>query len=256
MRWCLSVTIILGAGVLLFQIPAAAHPSAVRLVFGLAAGYVAASVSESWCHRRFGHMAPRLRMLARRLPILLGWLRVICFFHHVVHHRATYCEGFTVQFRDTGERGRLLRRLSPILRPQATATDFGTTITLSSFPFFMGPGAALICPLVLIAPDSACAASLMLFLPPLLSMYLHPLMHRRHEDAIFAGGVSGWLMTTASVRWILRHHWMHHKYESVNFNLLPGGDYLLGTHRSPSTADLQEMSRDGIPVPAASTRKP
>lgn len=250
------MTIILGAAVPLFQMQAASHPSPPRLVFGLVAGYVAASVSESWCHRRFGHMTPRLRMLARQLPILLGWLRVICFFHHVIHHRATYCDGFTIQFRDTGERGRLLRRLSPILRPQAMATDFGTTITRSSFPFFIGPGAALICPLVFIAPDSACVASLMLLLPPLLSMYLHPLMHQRYEDAILAVGVSGWLMKTSLLRWIIRHHWMHHKYEDVNFNLLPGGDYLLGTHRSPSAADFQEMLRDGIPVPATLTRNP
>lgn len=135
------------------------------------------------------------------------------------------------------------------MRTQVETTNFGTTITLSSFPFFMGLPLALIAPLILVNPIMAIAACSMLPLPPLLSMHIHPLMHMPHKQAANMPGFPGMLMRTAVARWVVRHHWMHHRYEDSNFNLLPGGDFLLGTHRRPSPDDLRDMALDGIPLP-------
>lgn len=47
---------------------------------------------------------------------------------------------------------------------------------------------------------------------------------------------------------MVRHHWLHHKYPAYNFNLLLLGDFLLGTHLSPTERDLKRMAADHIPI--------
>jgi len=86
----------------------------------------------------------------------------------------------------------------------------------------------------------------MLLLPPLLSMFIHPMIH---EPDGKAGRYNRWLgrvMRTRYFRNVCRHHWLHHKYPDCNFNLLLGGDRLLGTHRNPTATDLQDMDREGF----------
>jgi hypothetical protein len=220
----------------------------LQILAGLLLGYLAASVSESWCHRQFGHTAPNILRRFRRHRVALGWLREIRFAHAVLHHRATFIRAFTEQFQNTDERLQVINRLPTAIQPQVQATNFGVTITLSSFPFFMGLPLVFIVPVFFVNPIISIAACSMLPLPPLLSMHLHPLMHMPYEKAAATPGFTGFLMRTAAFRWIVRHHWLHHRHEEFNFNLLPGGDFLLGTHRSPSPDDLREMAEEGIPV--------
>ncbi len=47
---------------------------------------------------------------------------------------------------------------------------------------------------------------------------------------------------------VIRNHFMHHRYPNHNFNLLLGGDYLLGYHKVPSKEDKREMTKIGIPL--------
>jgi hypothetical protein len=54
------------------------------------------------------------------------------------------------------------------------------------------------------------------------------------------------VFSTRYFRFIARHHWIHHQYPDYNFNLLPGGDFLLGRHRQPVPADLQDMAVAGL----------
>jgi hypothetical protein len=56
----------------------------------------------------------------------------------------------------------------------------------------------------------------------------------------------GLLMDSRYIRAVRRHHYLHHKYLDCNFNLLLGGDWLLGVHRSPTPANLDAMSEIGI----------
>jgi hypothetical protein len=220
----------------------------LQVLSGLLLGYLAASVSESWCHRQFGHTTPGILKQFRRHRSTLGWLREIRFSHAILHHRATFTRSFTEQFEDTDERLQVMNRLPSTILSRAQATNFGATITLSSFPFFMGLPLALIAPVFFVNPIIFIAACSMLPLPALLSMHLHPLMHMPYEKAANTPGVTGFIMKTSVVRWIVRHQWLHHRYEESNFNLLPGGDFLLGTHLSASPDDLREMAQEGIPV--------
>ena len=48
-------------------------------------------------------------------------------------------------------------------------------------------------------------------------------------------------------KFLARHHYLHHKYPSKNFNVvLPLADYVLGTNARPSKSDLTAMSQLGL----------
>ena len=224
-------------------------PLLTEIIIGCFAGYLAATIFESYCHRVFGHSGPRTTMFVRRFRRLLGWLKLIHFCHDTIHHRATYKNGFTVQFSDHSCRQSLLRKIPACYRDQVLQTDFGTTITLSSLPYFMAPGLITLSPLFLYSKLSLALAWFMLLLPPLMSMYLHPLIHLPARQLQHLPGISGFLMRTPLLRWIAMHHWLHHKYSDVNFNLLPGGDFLWGTHRRATEKDRADMLREGLLQP-------
>jgi hypothetical protein len=90
----------------------------------------------------------------------------------------------------------------------------------------------------------------MLFLMPFASQFIHPHLHMSTQRAQeTAPPILLPLFKTRYFRFIARHHWMHHRYTHCNFNLLPGGDYLLGRHRNPSPADCAEMAALGLSPP-------
>ena len=84
---------------------------------------------------------------------------------------------------------------------------------------------------------------------PLMSAAIHPWLHVRHEVArARAPRPIAWLLNTRYMRSVARHHFVHHRHLAANFNLLLGGDLLLGVHRRPTAADIDAMHREGIPV--------
>ena len=58
----------------------------------------------------------------------------------------------------------------------------------------------------------------------------------------------GWKVT----KFVWRHHYLHHKYINVNFNLFAAwrlsGDFVRGVYREPSEHDIQQMQTLGIPT--------
>jgi hypothetical protein len=51
----------------------------------------------------------------------------------------------------------------------------------------------------------------------------------------------------AAYKCVARHHYLHHRYPSKNFNVaLPIGDYLFGTLAKASPADVLAMQAEGI----------
>lgn len=109
----------------------------VEIFLGCLFGYVAASLSESYCHRTFGHTSASLRLWMRRYAHLFSWLKVVLFFHERIHHRRTYRKHFVMQFQDRNEQQTLLEALPPELKSKAQSTQFGLTIVPASFPFFL-----------------------------------------------------------------------------------------------------------------------
>lgn len=82
---------------------------------------------------------------------------------------------------------------------------------------------------------------------PLSSLVLHPYLHMPRAEAMArASRPMRWLLDTRYVRFISRHHYLHHRYMHCNYNLLWLGDLLLGRHRRPSDEDLTEMRSQGM----------
>jgi hypothetical protein len=109
------------------------------------------------------------------------------------------------------------------------------------------PIVSIVC--MLAGPWALAGALPMLTVAPVLAMFIHPYLHRDHEAATReAPALVALLLRTRYFRALSRHHFLHHKYPNCNFNLLLGGDYPLGTHRSPSAQDLSEMAAIGILV--------
>ena len=220
-----------------------------QVVVGLVMGYIAASISESFCHRTFGHAPKWLRRKWTEHPWLLGWLRWGYWSHTVIHHGKTFKKDFITQFRTTDEQSKLDGTLTRDEKAYVRNTRYGMTIVIGSFPFFMGPPAIVLPVLKLLLGNWAVvAAFLMLLLPPLLSMVVHPQIHASHREVSQRHGVLATVMRSRYIRRVIRHHWLHHKYPACNFNLLLLGDWILGTHRRPSPKDLKEMSEQGIPL--------
>jgi len=94
------------------------------------------------------------------------------------------------------------------------------------------------------------AAYLGLALPamlfPLASKTLHPYLHLTEAQVREKAPVPlRWLLESELGKFITRHHFVHHarKDEDVNFNLLPGGDFVRGVARAPNAEELAEMKR-------------
>lgn len=45
---------------------------------------------------------------------------------------------------------------------------------------------------------------------------------------------------------LFRYHWMHHRYETVNFNFLLLADFARGRYRRPSERDVAQMRVDDV----------
>lgn len=221
---------------------------AARIFGGLILGYLFASLAESFQHRLFGHTPRRMRELWRRYPALLGWLRWVWWSHTVVHHGSSAGKRFCSPLAHQAD---LLARMNPEERRRAVDTQLGLTIMLNSFVWFMWlPMSTLPLLFLALGTSGALAGFVPMFLPPLLSKLVHPQIHRPYAIARQeATGVVGWLLRTSYGRAVIRHHWLHHRYPGKNFNLLLGGDWILGVHRRATESDLREMSSLGLPVP-------
>jgi hypothetical protein len=75
---------------------------------------------------------------------------------------------------------------------------------------------------------------------------IHLEMHKP-EQRIF----SKW----QSYRFLARNHWLHHRYQSKNFNVVfPLADYVLGTRAEANDADIRCMHEQfGTPAPIPSS---
>ena len=80
-------------------------------------------------------------------------------------------------------------------------------------------------------------------------MFVHPYIHLPYQQALEeAPKHDSKFFKTKYMRAVIRNHYMHHKYPDNNFNLILGGDYILGYHRNASAEDIESMKVLGIPV--------
>ena len=222
----------------------------LQMLTGLMLGYVTTTLLESTLHRVIYHAGPRIRRLWARYPRLSGPFRRAYFSHGIVHHRWTFRKDFVTQFSSQQEKERLDVKLGSHQASLIRQEHYGMSLRGVWIAWFNLP----ILPCILLIGLVCGPWGLVGALPALvayscLAMFVHPYLHRPAEgDMTGVSPALRWILKTEYVRFLRRHHFLHHRYTDCNFNLLLGGDVVLGRSRPPTVQDWDEMRRLGLVV--------
>lgn len=220
----------------------------LHMCAGLLLGYAVTTVLESIFHRVIYHAGLRTRRLWARYPRISGSFRRAYFSHGIVHHRWTFRKDFVTQFSSQQERERLDLRLKGSQALLIRQERYGMTLRGIGIVWFNLP----ILPCIMLIGFVLGPWGLLGALPAVvayscLAMFVHPYLHRpQGEELTGVCPVLRWILKTGYVRFLRHHHYLHHRYGDCNFNLLSGGDVVLGRHRSPTAQDWVEMRRLGL----------
>lgn len=224
--------------------------SILRLLGGILLGYVIVSVAESFLHNNVQHGRSRARRFWERYSWLMKPLRRAYFSHHTIHHCRTFRKNHVTQFRSEEERARLDATLTGWHGALIKRERYGLSVSDLGVLMFLLPVIGFL-PLIywLFGGWVLAGALLPYLIYPASSRNLHPYLHMRYEDALRAAPPPmRWFLRTSYCRFIYRHHYLHHRYVRCNYNLLFGGDWLLGVHRPPAPEDLEDIRALGLPV--------
>ncbi|WP_437311273.1 hypothetical protein [Sorangium sp. So ce388] len=229
--------------------PVALTTGAGQIVAGAVLGYLTVSMAESFLHRNALHARLQVRRAAQRLgpagrPLLRAYLS-----HAVVHHGKTYRESHVRQFQSQEEQERLDRWIVETQGDRRIIRErYGVSLAGLGILAFVAPVLPFFALYAFFLPAAAFVGALLpLAIYPLSSLVLHPYLHLPRAEAMArASRPTRWLIETRYVRFISRHHYLHHRYVHCNYNLLWLGDLLLGRHRLPSDQDLAEMRGQGM----------
>ncbi len=203
----------------------------IRLLIAVAVSYVIATLWESAVHRGVLHADRKRRLNWRRRGGVFHLLRKAYFSHHIVHHQLTYRTDFFVQFDQEEARERLDHRLPSTMEERVRKNRYGLTISswLENGVFILIPSMLCMGVFLLLAPSFVWLGVGIAFMPMLLSRFIHPLLHMSEgECEQDLPRPLRTLSRTTLFRWLQRYHFMHHQDHRCNFNLFPGGDFLLG----------------------------
>lgn len=187
--------------------------------------YLITTTWETLIHWKLLHATKRSRLVWRKLGGIGGVFRRAYFAHTIIHHERTFKAGFFTQFGSEDERLKLNQKLPVALRDRIVKNRYGLSIssflemaTFVAVPVLVNTGVVLLLWDIGMLP----VVWLISIAPALLSRYVHPQLHK-------AGvGQAGGNLWDRYLEGIREYHRMHHEYGLVNFNLLPGGDYVLG----------------------------
>ena len=223
----------------------------LQLLGGVALGYVIVTLAESFIHNTVQHGRGRRRAFWERHPRLCAPFRMAHYSHHLIHHCRTFRENHVTQFRSQEEKERLDATLQGWSRGELIKREgYGTTLAGIGILQFLLPVMPVAALLYLFFGGYVFAGAMIPFtVYPMMSKSLHPYLHMRYADALReAPRVLRWFLRTRYCRFIYRHHYLHHRYVVCNYNLIFGGDWLLGVHRRPSPLDLVAIRELGLPV--------
>lgn len=239
-----------------------------ELAAGAATGWVAASYSESLVHDKVAHshdlpgqgqlkepeQPSFLRRVYEKSP---KWLQesIFCtwFGHTKIHHYRTFTKDHVTQFRSPEEREKLDAYLIKQGREDLIDSEHGLTIGWKSYALFQAMaspsyaaalgGAALLGAGPLFALGFAGPA----ILYPFASKTYHRYTHMPAQDAMQKASLPMKLILQSDLsRFNVRRHFVHHENPDVNFNLMPGADWLRGKAQRPSVAQEEELRRLGV----------
>ena len=218
---------------------------------GLAIGYIVGSFIESILHEYVSDARAAWVRAWRRYPRLLRVPLNTYFSHHVIHHHQTSRKNHITQFDSPEQRMHVDRvllargRHGRIIR----GGDYATRLHAEGGFVFALPGMLSALLLSFFLPVSmAIGSGLALMLPPLLSYWVHPYLHRSFADGQqHAPAFIAFLLRTKYMKAVYRNHFMHHRYDGTsNYNLVLGADILRSRVRAPSHDDLRAMAEVGM----------
>lgn len=222
-------------------------------LLGIAIGYVAVSVCESFFHRTIQHAPKSLRLVYGKLggpgrALLRAW-----YTHHAIHHRLTFRTSHVRQFSSQDERRKLDSFLVSRGKRHVIAEDYGSRIgpRLADYLLYVAPTVPIFAAVCWAGGAVFTCGALLPFIAwPVLAQFVHPYLHMEQAQiSAKAPLIINAFAATPYFRALVAHHWLHHRYETCNYNLLLGGDRLLGLHRAPTADDLAEMRAIGLMAP-------
>lgn len=227
-----------------------AATATIQVLAGLIGGYVTISVCESFFHRTIQHASAPLRLWYAKAGLIGRALLDAWYAHHVVHHFLTYRQSHVRQFASDAERAKLDAHLIERGHDDVIASGYGVELgrEARNYARYMAPTLPIFVLVCWFGGGWFTVGALVpLCVWPMLAQFIHPYLHMRHEDAVRAApALTRLLIGTRYFRHLARHHWLHHKHTDCNYNLLLGGDWLLGVHRTASEADREEMRAIGL----------
>jgi hypothetical protein len=219
-------------------------------LLGLVCGYLTITVCESFFHRTIQHASPCLRRWHFRLGGVGRAMHDAWYSHHVVHHFRTFRRDHVTQFTDEGERAQLSRHLLESGHDHVIDCEFGIVLgsELRNYVVYMTPTLPVFVGVCWLGGAwFTAAACVPLIVWPMLAQFVHPHLHRSYDDVSRDDRASIRVMArTWYFRALAQHHWLHHQHPNCNYNLLLGGDWLLGVHRRASAADFERMREIGL----------
>lgn len=224
----------------------------MSILAGLFTGYLLATVSESWLHRTVGHASVNTRRRWATCTWIGRQLTQAHFGHSIVHHAKTFRENHVTQFVSESEQQLLDQYLFENGQQVCIGLRYGLITDAWGTCLYMAipaTGSVLISLLVWgqLSVGFLASAAIPICSTPLLSLYVHPYLHLPCERANSeAPRVIRWLLSTPYGSWARTQHFIHHRTPRFNFNLLPGGDVLLRTHRKPTEKEILEMKEIGL----------
>ncbi len=222
--------------------------SLVQILSGMVIGYIIASVVESYLHNKIFHATVKTVQFWKRYPKIFGVFINARYSHHTIHHFKTYRKDHITQFTNDDEKQKLDDLLKKQGRDLIIKEDYGTTLVLSGTFNYLFPIFPFFAVLAFFLPAMMVIGMLLtVFLSPLASAFLHPYTHMKYNDGLNqAGFLMRCLLRTTYIKGVLKNHYLHHKYTYCNYNLILGGDILLGFTRKPGENDLVEMRELGL----------
>lgn len=226
-----------------------------RIFLGLISTYLVASISELLLHRYFAHASSRTRQFWAKYPHVFGRLIRLHYRHAIVHHGMTFRVNHVTQFKDEDARNKVNRIIAPKQDDFIISEDYGLTIGLRSMITYNITVVPIIPILYLVAGPWVLIGALPgLAISPLTAMLVHPVLHQHPEESAHkAPAIAEFLLNTWYFRMLWRYHYVHHIHQNSNFNLILGGDFLLGTYRKPNAIELSKMATLRLPLDLHST---
>jgi hypothetical protein len=178
---------------------------------------------------------------------LAGWFVVSCilisFIEHQVHrrlmHRSNFLSRRTAAFKRIFEAHALVhhRHYSKIFcdEPVAVGEDKEIRLTVRKAPLKAIPFAAII---ALVSWQGALVFVGALCFHHWAWNMIHLEMHKPQQKVF-----STWPV----YKFLARHHWLHHRYQDKNFNVVfPLADYVLGTSARATAVEAATMKQLGL----------